>query len=150
MNVITIRQASVADVALVAPLFNAYRQFYGKPDDLRLAEQFLRERLQNGESTVLLALDTDGNAAGFTQLYPSFSSVSARRIYILNDLFVAPFARRASVGRHLLEAAAAFGREQGVPRLSLSTARINSTAQALYASAGWVRDDQYFSYSLEL
>jgi GNAT superfamily N-acetyltransferase len=148
--VITIRQASVADLAIVAPLFNAYRQFYEQPDDLLLAEGFLRQRLENGESTVFLALGADGRGAGFAQLYPSFSSVSAGRVYILYDLFVAPEARRAAVGRQLLEAAADFGRAQGAVSMELSTARTNVAAQALYASAGWVRDEVFLVYQLAL
>ena len=76
--------------------------------------------------------------------------MSAGRIYILNDLFVAPEARRGAVGRGLLEAAAAFGRAQGALRLSLSTARTNAAAQALYEANNWVRDEQYFDYSLKL
>ena len=92
----------------------------------------------------------DGEAVGFTQLYPSFSSVSAARIFILNDLFVASAARRASVGRSLLHAAGEFARSKGVLRLALSTAKANEKAQALYESEGWVRDEQYYHYSLAL
>lgn len=147
---ITIRQAVLDDLPVVAPLFDAYRQFYGKPADLELAQRFLRARMENRESTVLLALDADGQGAGFVQLYPSFSSVSAQRTWILNDLFVAPAARRTAVGRRLLDAAAQFGREHGAIRLTLSTAHSNEGAQVLYASHGWVRDEQFYVYSLTL
>lgn len=147
---ITIRQAGLDDLPTVAPLFDAYRQFYGKPADLELARQFLHARIENRESTVLLARDADGQGAGFVQLYPSFSSVSARRTWILNDLFVAPAARRSSVGRRLLDAAAQFGREQGAIRLTLSTALDNVGAQTLYAEHGWVRDEQFCAFSLAL
>jgi ribosomal protein S18 acetylase RimI-like enzyme len=146
----TIRQASAADAALVAPLFDAYRQFYGKPAEPELALRFIGDRLAKGESTIFVAVGETGEALGFTQLYPSFSSVSAGRIYVLNDLFVAPQARRGAVGRKLLEAAAQFGREQGALRLSLSTARSNAAAQALYEAGGWARDEQYYDYALKL
>lgn len=147
---ITVRRAQLADVAVVAPLFDAYRQFYGKPSDPGLAARFLTERLANGESIVYVAETRDGEAVGFTQLYPSFSSVSTGRIYILNDLFVAPSARRANVGRGLLHAAREFARGKGALRLTLSTAKSNEKAQALYESEGWVRDEQYYHYSLTL
>jgi GNAT superfamily N-acetyltransferase len=146
----TIRLATASDAALVAPLFDAYRQFYGKPADPELALHFIGERLAHGDATIFVATGEAGVALGFTQLYPSFSSVSAGRIYILNDLFVAPQARRSAVGRELLEAAARFGRAQGALRLSLSTARSNAGAQALYETSGWVRDEQYYEYSLKL
>src|SRR5207302_399748 len=125
---------------LVAPLFDAYRQFYRQSPDLELARAFLSDRLRNNESIIFIAADDSGAAVGFTQLYPSFSSASAKRIYILNDLFVTPEARRQNVGRALLKAAADFGSKAGAARLTLSTALDNSTAQALYESAGWSRD----------
>lgn len=146
----TIRPALPADARLVAPLFDAYRQFYGKPAEPDVALRFVSERLANADSAIFLALDDDGEPLGFTQLYPSFSSVSAGRIYILNDLFVAPHGRGKGIGRALLEAAAAFGREKGALRLALSTARSNTTAQGLYESAGWVRDESFYDYSLKL
>jgi ribosomal protein S18 acetylase RimI-like enzyme len=147
---LTVRRAQLADVHAVAPLFDAYRQFYGKPADLELARVFITERLANGESTVFLAEDCKRGPVGFVQLYPSFSSVSAGRVFVLNDLFVAPEARRGNVARSLMHAAVEFGRRKGALRLSLSTAKTNETAQALYESEGWVRDEQYYHYSLTL
>jgi len=48
---------------------------------------------------VFLALDGDaGRATGFTQLYPLFSSVAARRKWLLNDLLVAPELRLKGYG----------------------------------------------------
>jgi ribosomal protein S18 acetylase RimI-like enzyme len=146
----TIRQATPTDTTAIAPLFDAYRQFYGKPGDLELATRFIRERLANGESAVFLAEDEEGKAVGFVQLYPTFSSVSAARVFVLNDLFIAPEARRGSVARRLMDAAAGYARAQGAIRLSLSTGQTNSAAQSLYESEGWVRDETYYHYSLTL
>jgi ribosomal protein S18 acetylase RimI-like enzyme len=135
---------------VLVPLFDAYRQFYRHPPDLELARSFLEERFRNKESVVFIARDADDSALGFTQLYPSFSSASARRIFILNDLFVTPEARRRKVGRALLNAAADFGRDAGAARLVLSTALENDKAQALYESAGWQRDKVFCTYALPL
>ena len=60
-----------------------------KCPDPELDYEFLREPLTGEESVVFVALE-GGTAAGFTQLYPLFSSVSARRLWVLNDLFVSP------------------------------------------------------------
>jgi ribosomal protein S18 acetylase RimI-like enzyme len=147
---IIVRRAQLADVPAVAPLFDAYRQFYGKDANLEVATRFLSERIGQNESVVFVAETREGAAVGFTQLYPGFSSVSAGRVYVLNDLFVAPAARRGNVARGLMHAAAEFARGKGALRLSLSTARTNEQAQALYESEGWVRDEQYFHYSLAL
>ena len=145
-----LRRASVADVDLVAPLFDAYRQFYGQAPDLAAAREFLRERLERDQSVIFIALRPDGTAAGFTQLYPSFSSASAARIFIVNDLFVDPAARRVGVAQKLLQAAADFGRSQGAVRLTLSTAHTNGPAQSLYERAGWQRDQVFCNYNLAL
>lgn len=144
------RQASVADIETLVPLFDAYRVFYGKPSDAALARAFLLERFQHSQSIIFLALQDSGAAIGFTQLYPSFSSVSAARTFILNDLFVVPEARRTGVAAQLLVAAADYGRAVGAIRLSLSTATSNASAQALYVSEGWVRDADFHAYSLTL
>ena len=147
---ISIRQASVADLDAVAPLFDAYRQFYGKPSDPDLARAFLLERFAHDQSVIFLAQDRDGAAVGFTQLYPSFSSVSAARIFILNDLFVAPAARRQGTASLLLRAARDFGRSAGAVRLILATAVTNESAQALYESEGWERERAFYVYNLLL
>jgi GNAT superfamily N-acetyltransferase len=146
---VAIRRAAVDDLDLVAPLFDAYRRFYRLPSEPELGRRFLQDRFERGESVVFLAF-ADGAAAGFTQLYPSFSSGAMARIFILNDLFVAPEARRHGVGRALLEAAADFGRGAGAARLALSTEVTNATAQSLYEKAGWKRDTVFCAYELRL
>src|SRR5262245_60368886 len=115
-----IREAAMADLDQLVPLFDAYRQFYRLESDISGARQFLRDRIERGESVILLAWDGP-SIAGFTQLYPSFSSGAMARTFILNDLFVAPDARRCGVGSELLQSAADFGRRSGAVRLTLST-----------------------------
>ena len=146
---ISTRQAVLADLALIAPLFDGYRCFYGKDPDLTTAHAFIAERLMLRESVIFLALDEAGNALGFTQLYPSFSSVSARRIWILNDLFVTSQARGRGVGKALLDAARQYAIQTGAKRLALSTAHDNP-AQKLYESQSYVRDTGFLHYELEL
>jgi GNAT superfamily N-acetyltransferase len=146
-----IRRASEEDLLTAAGLFDGYRQFYGQSADYALAEAFLRDRLTNNDSVVFLAIDPpSGEGLGFVQLYPSFSSVAARRIWILNDLFVAPAARRRGVGRALLAAAQDLGASTGAKRLVLSTAATNREARALYESCGYKEDDVFLVYKLEL
>ncbi len=145
-----ITRATLADLDVLAPLFDAYRVFYGKPSDPAMARAFLHERLADNESVLFLARDAGGRALGFTQLYPCFSSVSARRLWILNDLFVSPDARRRGVAKALLQRAREHGNETGVVRLTLQTAHDNVQAQALYESLGWVRQDGMIEYALEL
>ena len=141
---VTYRRAGLADLDRVAPLFDAYRGFYGQPSDLRRARQWLEARLSRGEATVILA-ERGHEPVGFTLLYPSFSSVSTGPTLLLNDLFVAESARRGGVASGLLQAAAEQARAQGALRVSLETARDNQAAQALYRKAGWTPDEtQWF------
>lgn len=150
MNSIAIHTAIPEDAELIAPLFDAYRQFYEQPADADAALAFITARLERGESVILLARRPDGRALGFCQLYPSFCSVLAAPIYVLYDLFVAPDARRLGVGRALLLAAEAHARATGHARMDLTTARNNLRAQALYESLGWVRDEVFLTYARHL
>ena len=150
MDNVTVRQATILDLDLLVPLFDLYRQFYRRPGDLALARRFLRERFEHNESIIFLAMRADGAALGFTQLFPSFSSASAARILILNDLFVLPQARRMGVGSRLLSAAADFGRAMGAARLTLSTEVTNEASQTLYEVAGWKQQTDFYVYNLAL
>ncbi len=147
---VLIRQANVSDLDIIVPMFDAYRQFYKQPSNLELARTFLLERFQHNQSTIFVALNSRGNPLGFTQLYPSFSSAFAKRIFVLNDLFVMPAARRRKVGHLLLQAAAEFGCQVGAASLMLRTALDNTSAQSLYESAGWQRDHVFCTYTLPL
>ncbi|MGD0932773.1 MAG: GNAT family N-acetyltransferase, partial [Candidatus Korobacteraceae bacterium] len=97
-HALEIVHATPADVGEVAPLFDAYRQFYHKSPDLEAARRFLFARLSKGESVLFVARH-DGQLVGFVQLYPVFSSVALMRQWILNDLYVIPAARKLGVGR---------------------------------------------------
>lgn len=144
----SIAKANLADVEIIAPLLDRYRQFYGQPTDLDWAAEFLRDRLMRNESIVFLAVAE--TALGFTQLYPSFSSVSLQKIWILNDLFVMPEARNQGVGMALLERAKLWGIETQAKRIILSTAIDNTAAQSLYEKAGYLKDSAFYHYQLDL
>jgi len=153
---LTIRRADTGerDVALIAPLFDSYRQFYGVAPDPHAAAAFIRDRLQAKESVLFLAeAGAEGarEPVGFVQLFPSFSSVAACRIWVLNDLFVAPDAREQGVGRALLEAARQHAVQTGAKRLTLETMTENRAAWSLYEELGYVRSgDAVRFYTLEL
>lgn len=149
MSPLIVRQAGLADLDTLVALFDGYRQFYGRASDPTAARDFLRARFDHGESVLFVAHEGD-TALGFTQLYPSFSSVSLARVFVLNDLFVREQARRKGVASKLMSAAVDYAKSLGAVRLMLSTATDNEAAQALYRSAGWKRDEQFFVYQLAL
>jgi GNAT superfamily N-acetyltransferase len=139
-------RAGPGDAPRIAPLFDAYRRFYGQGPDLPGAERFVAARLSRGESVVFLALD-GARAVGFTQLYPSFSSVAMKRLWILNDLYVDEGARRRGVASALLSRAARFAADDGARGLMLETARDNP-ARFLYQALGWTLDDDHLYFTL--
>lgn len=145
MSNITVRQAVLSDLEDLVPLFDGYRQFYGRPGDISAVRKFLLARFNHGESVLFIAHE-GSTPVGFTQLYPSFSSVSLARVFVLNDLFVHEQARRKGVASKLMSAATDFAQSLGAVRVSLSTATTNEAAQSLYQSAGWKRDEQFFVY----
>jgi len=147
---IYVRLATGGDLDALAALFDAYRQFYRQVPDLAGARAFLAERMAHCQSVILLAEDEESAAPGFAQLYPSFTSMGMKPILILNDLFVVPEARGRGVGSALLQAAAEHGRAVGAARLTLKTAIDNLAAQGAYAANGWMRDEAFYSYDLQL
>ncbi len=150
---ITIVRATLDHLDQVASLFDLYRQFYEQAADADGAAAFIRERLELDESVIFLAQrerDGDSAAAGFTQLYPSFSSVGMVRVWVLNDLFVHQGHRRAGVARALMLRAIDHARETGYARVSLATADDNVQAQALYEDLGFVREQGFRHYELRL
>ena len=145
VNIVAVRQAVAADLEALAVLFDEYRQFQGQSSDRAAARSFLAERFDHGESIVFIA-ESEGTAVGFAQLYPSFSSTSLSRVFILNDLFVAEVVRGRRVASQLLSAIESYAWSFGASRVSLNVARTNVAAQQVYATRGWKQDDQFLMY----
>ncbi|MGB5241124.1 MAG: GNAT family N-acetyltransferase [Prochlorococcaceae cyanobacterium] len=143
------RQAVLSDLQLLAPLLDAYRVFYGNSSNVEAARRFLVERFNHGESVLFIAM-IEGTAVGFCQLYPSFSSVSLARTFLLNDLYVLESSRKQGIATMLLKAATEFAKELGAIRLTLSTAINNQSAQGLYEQSGWIRDCDFYVYNLAI
>ncbi|MFK7921305.1 MAG: GNAT family N-acetyltransferase [Bacteroidia bacterium] len=144
----SIKAAELGDIAEIAKLFDAYRVFYQQDSDLPSAEIYLKTRFQNHESQIFWAQDEAGRGLGFVQLYPSFSSVSMQRLWILNDLFVSQSARKKGVGEALMERAKLMAIDTGAKGLQLETGQDNHNAQALYEKLGYVKSEDYFVYYL--
>ena len=143
----TITQADVSHLDGLVPLFDAYRVFYGQPSEPGRCRSFLAERLAKRESVVYLAVDGETHEPlGFVQLYPLFSSVSVQRLWIVNDLFVQPGARKRGMAAGLLERCRTLARETGAKGLQLETATDNHAARRLYERTGFTRIDAAFYF----
>lgn len=142
-------QATITDLAGVSNLFNLYRIFYQQATDLVGAKRYIKERIESKDSVIFVVKDND-KYVGFTQLYPTFSSISMKRAWILNDLYVAAEARKQGVGEKLLQKAKDYALATGANSISLSTAPDNLSAQRLYEKNGYRRDEQFYHYELSL
>jgi ribosomal protein S18 acetylase RimI-like enzyme len=138
------RFADRSDLDLVFPLFDGYRQFYDQASDLTAAQAFLTDRLERKDSVIIIAVD-GLQSVGFTQLFPTFSSVSLQSFYILNDLYVDPHFRNQKVGEKLLLHAQKFAASKELKGLALETAHDNR-AYKLYEKLGWIKEDSFHHY----
>lgn len=139
-------RADLTHLEQLMPLFDAYRQFYQQSSDIAAARGYLEQRLSNNEAVVFLALNPE--AQGFTLLYHHWSSVAMGHVWLLNDLYVTPTARRQGVAEALLQQAADFARADGAKRIWLRTAVDNRAAQALYEKVGYLRDEAFYRYDI--
>jgi GNAT superfamily N-acetyltransferase len=144
------QRADASHLDTIADLFDAYRGFYGQPSNLAQSRAFISERIARDESVIFFAQEPEGEALGFVQLFPTFSSIDAHRTWLLGDLFTAPASRGRGVGTLLMNTARAFAVLSGAKGMTLETATDNATAQRLYESLGYVRDTGYFTYCLDL
>lgn len=147
---VQVHRADATHLDQVASLFDAYRGFYGQPSNLTQSRDFIAERMARDESVIFYAHDAGGEALGFVQLFPTFSSIDAHRTFLLGDLFTAPAARGRGVGTLLMNTARAFAVLSGAKGMTLETATDNHLAQKLYEALGYVRDPGYYTYCLDL
>jgi GNAT superfamily N-acetyltransferase len=95
----------------------------------------------------LLARDESGRAVGFATVYWSWSTLSAARLAVMNDLFVRADARGAGIAEALIAECRARARERGAATLGWQTAKDNYRAQAVYERVGG-RREEWIDYSL--
>jgi ribosomal protein S18 acetylase RimI-like enzyme len=140
-------------VDLVAELFDKYRVFYKKESDIELAKQFIQTRLDNNESVIFVAIDSDRSMPiGFTQLYPTYSSVRVVKNWILNDLYVDKEYRKQGIGEKLIATVMNFAKENNAKLVQLSTAVDNYTAQSLYERIGFKKQEpetDFYTYTVD-
>ena len=141
--------ASLEHLDHLLPMFVRYRELYGAMPQLVASKDFLAERLNNEEVIILMAFEND-IAQGFCLVYPSFSSVSLRPIWIINDMYVIEDARRKHVANQLLQAIAEQARDNNVVRIRVSILISNDIAQRLYESADFVEDQNFRNYILPI
>ncbi|TMU84960.1 GNAT family N-acetyltransferase [Bacillus sp. BHET2] len=144
-----VSRARLSDLEGLVELFNSYRMFYHQMSDRVGARKYLEDRLSQDESVIFIATQHD-EYVGFTQLYPSFTSVYMKRIWKLNDLYVSCQARNMGAGQMLLDAAKAHAELTNAQSLILETDWDNVRAQALYERNGYIKEDRVYHYKFTL
>lgn len=138
-----------ADLAELLPLMRSYCDFYGVATSdaalLALARALIADPEREGVQ--LLARDDSGAAVGFATIFWSWSTLSAARLAVMNDLFVTPEARGSGAAEALIEACSDRARLHGATTLGWQTAKDNRRAQALYERVG-ARREEWLDYSL--
>ncbi|MBN1528576.1 MAG: GNAT family N-acetyltransferase [Thermoleophilaceae bacterium] len=138
------------DLEELLPLMRAYCDFYevGPSDaDLLAMSRVLIDDPER-QGLQLIARDADGEAVGFATIFWTWSTLTAARLGVMNDLFVSPEARGTGLADALIEACAGQCRRRGVESLEWQTASDNHRAQAVYDRVGGDRSDRWLDYSL--
>ena len=145
-----IRPVTEADLADLLPLMRGYCDFYevGPSDDDLLAMSRTLIDDPEREGIQLIARDPDGRAVGFATIFWTWTTLSASRLAVMNDLFVAEDARGGGTADALIAACAERCRGRGVDSLEWQTAQDNFRAQAVYERVGAKRDERWLDYSL--
>ncbi len=147
---ITIRRASVADLTAIGRLgallvrmhhdFDPQRFIAASPQTEVGYASFLGTQLDVANIVVLVA-DRGGRVLGYT-----YAGIEGRDYMslrgpagVLYDIVVDPADREHGVGEMLLAATLKSLETQGAPRVVLSTAEQNASAQRLFARAGFRR-----------
>jgi GNAT superfamily N-acetyltransferase len=138
------------DLPELLPLMRAYCDFYRvEPSDealLDMSRALLADPEREGLQ--LIARDGEDRPVGFATIFWSWSTLSAARTGVMNDLYVAPGARGSGLAEALIEACRERCAQRGARELCWQTAKDNLRAQRVYERVGG-RRAEWLDYSLE-
>ena len=143
-------KAEEKHIKKIGILFNLYRQFYKYESNLIKSTNYIKDRINNNESIIFIAMNDTNEAIGFVQLYETFGSLDLGKIVILYDLYVKEDHRKNNIGRKLMIKSHEYAKKINAKRIQLSTAIDNYIGQSLYESLGYVKDDNFYTYDFEI
>jgi len=147
IKIIKAEQKHIKEVGI---LFDLYRQFYKYESNLIESTNYIKDRINNNESTIFIAISGADEAIGFVQLYETFGSLDLGKIIILYDLYVKEDHRKNNIGRKLMIKSHEYAKKINAKRIQLSTATDNFIGQSLYESLGYVKDADFYTYDFEI
>jgi len=143
-------KAEEKHIKKIGILFNLYRQFYKYESNLIKSTNYIKDRINNNESIIFIAMNDTNEAIGFVQLYETFGSLDLGKIVILYDLYVKEDHRKNNIGKKLMIKSHEYAKKINAKRIQLSTAIDNYIGQSLYESLGYVKDDNFYTYDFEI
>ena len=143
-------EAESIHIEQVGKLFDLYRQFYKYESNLISSTNYIKDRINNKESKIFIAINNDNEVIGFVQLYETFGSLDLGKIIILYDLYVIEDYRKNNIGRKLMIKSHEYAKKNNAKRIQLSTAIDNYIGQSLYESLGYIKEDDFYTYDFEI
>jgi len=143
-------KAEEKHIEKIGILFDLYRQFYKYESNLIKSTNYIKDRINNNESIIFIAINDANEAIGFVQLYETFGSLDLGKIIILYDLYVKEDHRKNNIGKKLMIKSHEYAKKINAKRIQLSTAIDNYIGQSLYESLGYVKDDNFYTYDFEI
>ena len=147
INIVKANSKHIKDIGY---LFDLYRQFYKYDSNLIESTNYIKDRINNKESKIFIAINDNNETIGFVQLYETFGSLDLGKIIILYDLYVKKDHRKNKVGRQLMLRSHEYAKRINAKRIQLSTATDNFIGQSLYESLGYVKDTDFYTYDFEI
>ncbi len=145
-NVLQVRKLTEKYIDKLVDVVDEYREFCGFSRSYKETKEFLLYLLVEKKSTTFIAINSDDEVMGFINLYPSYSTLALRKIWILNDLAVSTKFRRLGVAQLLIKQGLLFAQETGAIRVELKTEKSNLGAQKLYSEIGFNIDNDNIYY----
>ncbi len=145
------RKAEIKDLDNLSVLFDNYRIFYRKETDIESAQNFLKDRISKNDSEIFVAENTEHQLVRFVQLYPLFSSVRMKKLWLLNDLFVNYDYRKKGISLGLIDKAKELVEKSGACGMYLETEKSNLVGNNLYPKAGFElnNDSNFYEWYLK-
>jgi len=123
-----------------------YRNFCGFNVSPEATKAFFETLHKEKKATTFIAVSKEDDVMGFVNLYPSYSTLSLRKIWILNDLGVSSKYRRLGVAQALIKKSIEFAKASDAIRIELKTEKTNCNAQTLYSQMGFQADQNNIYY----
>jgi ribosomal protein S18 acetylase RimI-like enzyme len=115
------------------------RRFMLPPDVEAGYRWWFGKELRNKKARILVATTVRGRVLGYAyaRLEPTDWNALRESCCALHDLWVEPRSRQGGIARQLVDGICAWATEHGAPRVVLSSASANKTAQKFFKQAGF-------------